>query len=964
MANVLSLNVLGGLYLTAEGRPLAGAAAQPRRLAVLALLTVAGDRGLSREQILNFLWPDNDEERGRHALTQALYSLRKDLEADELFLGQQELRLNPALMVSDYATFQEAVRSNAAERAVECYQGPFLQGFHIPRADNFERWAEERRDALGHEFGRMLEAAAKHASARKDHQSAVGYLKRRAAQDPLNARVAVGLMEELAVQGSVVEALQHARVYETMVKEELGLPPDPAVLAAARRIRSAPHQTPPATSNEPTAILTGPVAAPAATLPSIPLAGSRRQRIIGLTGLAAVVTALIALVYPRKHPTAPFGDGRPVIAVGHIADYTGKEPGGLGQPLEDMLATNLARGSGFRVISNARMLELIRRVKSAGDSDTAVSAAARQAGARELIDGTLYAVGAGKYRLDLRRIDLTSGAVIRAYRVEGGDLFALADSGTVGLVPDLGGAAPRGSLAAASTASIKAYQFYEDGLWRFYDGETEMAERLFGQALVEDSNFAQAAYYFAKATTSDSRSETIDRMRRAADLSRNASDRERLVIQADWAANNFTPSLAAIAETLMVRYPDEVDGYSYAAQGRASLGDYLGAVAPFKKVLELDSLGFSDPAGRRCRVCEAYSGLSYVYSAVDSVDRCRALAREWVKRQPQAALAWLALASVYAYENQPRLAVNAVRVADSLQPSNPSYRRYMVSVRSTLEDYQEAERLLRAEMEIAPVRERDQAKWDLAVILRQMGRLKEALELAHEYRMAIKERLLPGAAPYNALLEGQVLFELGRYRQALALFDSIAVGQEGGFETALRNKDRIWAWVHGADAAAQLGDSARLRFLADTMEILGRTVAHAREHNLHAHVRGLLAELRGSDAEAEQWFKQAIISPVAGFTRSNYELSRVYLRTHRPTDAIAILRSATHGGTVGPNLYITRTELEAKLAEAFDSAGIRDSAAFYYRKVLKAWEKGDGEFGKRREAMAVRLGGAVGSEER
>lgn len=951
---MLWINLLGGLYLTADGRPLAGAAAQPRRLAVLALLTVAGDRGLSREQILNYLWPDNDEERGRHALTQALYSLRKDLNADQLFLGQQELRLNPDLIGSDYHAFHQAVRSHAPERAVESYQGPFLQGFHIPRADNFERWAEEQRDALAHEFGRMLELAATRATERKDHQTAVGYLKRRSAQDPLNAKVAVRLMEALFAQGAVVEALQHAKVHEAMVREELNLAVDPAVLALAERIRNAPRAAGPTVKQEPSSLPQDDAGQPVGPQLSAK-AVSRQKKVLGLVAIAASAGVLLALVYPRRHQPSDDSDPRPVIAVGRIADYAGTEPGKLGQPMEDMLATNLARGSGFRVISNARMLEVIRRLKGAGDSDTAVSAAARQAGARELIDGALYALSGNRYRLDLRRIDLANGSVIRAYRVEGADLFALADSGTAGLVADVGGAAPRGPLATASTASFKAYQFYEDGLRRFYDGEIVLAERLFRQALDEDSGFAQAAYYYAKATSSDSRTETVDRLRRAVELSRNASDRERLVIQADWAANNYMPSLAAIAETLMVRYPDEIDGYFYAAQSATLLGDYMGAVAPYRKVLELDSLGFSDPAGRRCRVCEAYLGLSAVYSAVDSVDRCRALAREWVRRQPRAAQAWLALSAIYAYENQARLAVNAIRVADSLQPSNPANRHYMVSVRTTLGDYEEAERLLRAEMEIAPGRERDQSKWDLAVTLRQMGRYEEAAQLAREYRLSIRERSLPGGAPYNALQQGQVLFELGRYRESAALFDSIAVGQQGGLDPVLRYKDRIWAWVHEADARARLGDTVRLRVLADSMEVLGRSVIQALQKNLHNHVRGLLALQRGRDAEAEEWFKRSIISPVAGFTRSNHELARIYLRTGRPNDAIAILRPATHGGMMGANLYITMTELQRDLAEAFEAAGQRDSALVYYRKVLKAWARGDNRLAPTRDSLARRV---------
>jgi len=46
---VIRIDTLGGLSVRgADGRPLTGAAAQPRRMAILALLARAGERGVSR----------------------------------------------------------------------------------------------------------------------------------------------------------------------------------------------------------------------------------------------------------------------------------------------------------------------------------------------------------------------------------------------------------------------------------------------------------------------------------------------------------------------------------------------------------------------------------------------------------------------------------------------------------------------------------------------------------------------------------------------------------------------------------------------------------------------------------------------------------------------------------------------------------------------------------------------------
>ena len=67
-----------------------GAAAQPRRLPVLALLARAGRPGITREKILMLLWPDEPEERARRSLNQAVYSLRRDLGDEDALLGARD----------------------------------------------------------------------------------------------------------------------------------------------------------------------------------------------------------------------------------------------------------------------------------------------------------------------------------------------------------------------------------------------------------------------------------------------------------------------------------------------------------------------------------------------------------------------------------------------------------------------------------------------------------------------------------------------------------------------------------------------------------------------------------------------------------------------------------------------------------------------------------------------------------
>ena len=106
------------------------------------------------------------------------------------------------------------------------------------------------------------------------------------------------------------------------------------------------------------------------------------------------------------------------------------------------------------------MLELMHSLGAAGDTTAGgVVNAARQAGATEVVDGTLYARPDGSLRLDLRRVDLATGAIGDVQTVEGNDLFALVDSGTTRLLTTLGVPVPAGSVAHVE--GVIASEYFE-----------------------------------------------------------------------------------------------------------------------------------------------------------------------------------------------------------------------------------------------------------------------------------------------------------------------------------------------------------------------------------------------------------------------------------------------------------------------------------------------------------------------
>jgi len=234
--------MLGGAALERDRVVLDGPSGQRKSLALLALLAVGDEAGMSRDRIMALLWPEAEGDKASHRLAQLLYALRRDLGADDLFLGTPELRLNSARVESDVAEFTRARREGQLAAAAAAYRGPFLQGFFLSGAVEFDDWMESERSVLARAFTETVEALAAEATMQGDQRRAAEWWRRLADEDPLSSRVTVHLMSALAAYGNRAGALDRARLYTERVRTELAAEPNPAVTALAQDLRQRPAQ--------------------------------------------------------------------------------------------------------------------------------------------------------------------------------------------------------------------------------------------------------------------------------------------------------------------------------------------------------------------------------------------------------------------------------------------------------------------------------------------------------------------------------------------------------------------------------------------------------------------------------------------------------------------------------------------------------------------------------------------------
>jgi DNA-binding SARP family transcriptional activator len=213
---------------------------------MLAFLVANRDRSVTRDELVELLWPDAPPAVPDRSLRPLLTRLRKALGEDRLVGRPPQicLDLGPGAWVDVDVAAAAAGRAEAAlgagdapgalriaEEALRIVERPFL-----PEALN--AWAEERRKELQALEAPLLEAAGRAAAELgPGHRALAERLARRLVErEPYRETGVALLMEVLAAQGNVVEALRAFDELRARLDVELGLTPAPAVIALHDRL--------------------------------------------------------------------------------------------------------------------------------------------------------------------------------------------------------------------------------------------------------------------------------------------------------------------------------------------------------------------------------------------------------------------------------------------------------------------------------------------------------------------------------------------------------------------------------------------------------------------------------------------------------------------------------------------------------------------------------------------------------
>ena len=311
----IHLRILGPLDLCDEqGSSVDAVLAQPRRLALLAFLTVASRNGfVRRDQALAMFWPEHDAEHARAALNRAIYYLRQALGDDAVVSrGLDELAVPADQIWCDAVALQGALVAGRYDEAVDLYRGELLEGFFASDAAGFERWVDDERRRLASDVSRAAWSLADDADRVGRHAVAARWCQWAVDRSPLDEVGVQRLITALDRSGDRAGAVIAYDRFAHRLATDLELRPSPETRALIDAVRGRETSTVPAnpTSGTGRGETTDPRGHPdnEDVRSRVPLSlpqrePSRRRRMPLAIGITAVLAASTMVALATRHPT-------------------------------------------------------------------------------------------------------------------------------------------------------------------------------------------------------------------------------------------------------------------------------------------------------------------------------------------------------------------------------------------------------------------------------------------------------------------------------------------------------------------------------------------------------------------------------------------------------------------------------------------------------------------------------------
>ena len=505
----MRLNTLGRLELLPSDAPGATAVAvQPKRLALLAYLTLATPRGVQRRDVLlGLFWPDLDQEEARRALRQALHHLRHFLKDGVLVSRADEVvGVADGTLWCDAVALEEAFAAGRATQALELYRGDFLEGFFISEVSaEFEQWVDRTRTVLRQRAAQAAQSLAEQEEKAGNALAAIQAARRAvelAPDDEPAVRYLIGLHHRLKDHAG---ALRTYDEFARRLAEEFGAMPSADTAALIEKVRASLVPAGPTRSAVPlpedqafdrTAGEVDEAGSQGLTRPAPVRLNFRSLRQGALLVVAAGLLAVAIGRIIRPSPPATSPNTTVIAVLPFRTSGAAPELAWLHEGMVDLLTIKLSGQEGLRAVDPRTVMSAWQRVTGSARRQLVPDAAiavARRIGAGRAINGAV--VGTPRHlTLTASLFNSVAGRLVADASVEGpmDSLPALVDQ-LAGRLLGLEAGTEVARLSSISSRSLPAMRAYLAGRAAFRKGHLDQALRRFREATFLDSTFALAA---------------------------------------------------------------------------------------------------------------------------------------------------------------------------------------------------------------------------------------------------------------------------------------------------------------------------------------------------------------------------------------------------------------------------------------------------------------------------------------
>jgi DNA-binding SARP family transcriptional activator len=217
-ASRFQLRTLGRIgLLDASGHEDPSLSTRPRKLALLTWLALRPEQRATRDRIIGVFWGDRDEDRARNSLSDAVSHLRRVLGRESVRTQGTEVVLADTVPLDVDAIELAAAASRGDHRSVvSLYRGPFLDGFYVNDAPDFDDWRDRERSRIADLFAKSARPRCDELANEELWDDRRALAERWLEVEPASGDAALALMRAIDAAGTRAAHVSALAAYENL----------------------------------------------------------------------------------------------------------------------------------------------------------------------------------------------------------------------------------------------------------------------------------------------------------------------------------------------------------------------------------------------------------------------------------------------------------------------------------------------------------------------------------------------------------------------------------------------------------------------------------------------------------------------------------------------------------------------------------------------------------------------------